>query len=116
MNERGAEKRPTIITVICFLGFILTAFSAVNLAGAAFGQAWSTFHSYFAVVLALTLAGYIGIWQMRKWGVLLHALTAAINAVSLWLVWGYPMAGVLVGAVISAAVVAVAASQFSKMD
>ena len=116
MDERAAKKRPAIITVICFLGFFLTAFSAVNLVGAAFGQAWSRFHTYFTVVLALMLAGYIGIWQMRKWGVVLYALTAAVNAVLLWQVWGYPLAGVSVGAVISAVVVAIGVSQFRKMD
>ena len=116
MDRNEAKKRPAIITVICFLGFFLAAFSAENLARAAIGQEWSTFHSYFTVVLALTLAGYIGIWQMRKWGVVIYALTVAANGVLLWQVWGYPLAGVLVGAVISAVVVVIGLSQFSKMD
>lgn len=116
MDRDGAKKRPAIITVICFLGFFLTAFSAQNLVLAAIGQEWSAFHSYFTVILALTLAGYVGIWRMRKWGVVLYALTAAVNATAVWLVWGYPLTGVLVGAVISAAVVATCLSQFSRMD
>ena len=116
MGERGAEARPAIITVVCFLGFFLAAFSAENLVRAAVGRGWSTFHSYMTVVLALTLAGYIGIWQMRKWGVALYALTVAANATLLWLAWGYPPAGVLVGALISAVVVAIGISQFPKMD
>ena len=116
MNESAAKKRPAIITVVCFLGFFFTAFSAENLVRAAIGQEWSTFHSYFTVVLALTLAGYIGIWRMRKWGVILYALTAAVNATLIWLVWGYPLAGVLVGALISGVIAAICFSQFSKMD
>jgi hypothetical protein len=116
MDERAAKKRPAIITVVCFLGFFLTAISAVNLVRAATGQAWSTFHSYFTVVLALTIAGYIGIWQMRKWGVVLYAFTAIVNAVLLWQVWGYPLAGVSVGALISGVVAATGFSQISKMD
>jgi hypothetical protein len=116
MDERGAKRRPAVITVICFLGFFIAAFSAENLVRAAIEREWSTFHSYFTVVLALTLTGYIGIWQMMKWGVVLYAFTAAVNAVLLWQVWGYPLAGVSVGALISGAVAAVGFSQFSKMD
>jgi|SRR5215203_811664 len=115
MGENEAKKRPAIITVISFLGFFLTAFSAENLVRVAIGQEWSAFHSYFTVVLALTLAGYVGIWLMRKWGVVLYALTAAVNATLVWLVWDYPLAGVLVGALIAAVVVVIAFSQFSKM-
>jgi hypothetical protein len=116
MEERADKKRPAIITVVCFLGFFLTAFSAVNLVQAATGQVWSTFHSYFTVVLALTLAGYVGMWQMRKWGVVLYALTAAVNLVLLWQVWDYPLTGVSVGALIAGAVAAIGFTQFSKMD
>jgi FtsH-binding integral membrane protein len=116
MDRDAAKNRPAVITVICFLGFFITAFSAENLVRAAIEQGWSTFHSYFTVVLALTLAGYVGIWRMKKWGLVLYALTVAVNATLVWLVWGYPPAGVLVGALIAAVVVVIVLSQFSKMD
>ena len=83
---------------------------------AAIEQGWSTFHSSFKVVWALTLAGYVGIWRMKKWGLVLYALTVAVNATLVWLVCGYPPAGVLVGALIAAVVVVIVLSQFSKMD
>ncbi len=116
MGESGARRRPAVITVICCLGFIGAAFSALNLFTALAGRPRSPFHAYYSAVTAVSLAGFIGMWRMKKWGVLLYALTAAANAVLLWRVWGFPPAGVLVGASVAAAVVAAGLSQFRRMD
>lgn len=113
----GEEKRrPTVITVICVLGFVGAPFIAFNLITALARPTRSPFHFYYAGVVAVNLLAFVGIWRMRKWGVILYALTAAVNAVLLWQVWGYPPGGVLVGALITAVVVVIGVSQFPKMD
>lgn len=116
MDERKAADRPAIISVICWLAFIGMAFSVSNLALTLMQGQATPFHAYFAVFMAMNLTAFVGIWKMRKWGVILYGLAQLINAALIWQVWGFPLRSAVVEITVAAIVVGIGFSQFSKMD
>lgn len=75
--EDRAQKRPTIITIMCvlrFTGLILILIYALwlmqnPLIGRFAGQFTSNWYAYFMVVMAVANGiALMGIWQMKKWG------------------------------------------------
>jgi hypothetical protein len=116
MNERKAADRPAIISVICWLGFIGLCLSASNLVLTLMRGQATRFHAYFAVFAAVNLAAFVGIWKMRKWGVVLYGLAQLINAALIWQVWGFPLRSAVIEIIVAAIIVGIGFSQFSKMD
>jgi hypothetical protein len=75
------EHRPIIITAICGYYFIGVALSAITFALLAIreaSQSSSTFSTNFTLQnlggTIATILSFVGIWQMRKWGVYLYTV------------------------------------------
>jgi hypothetical protein len=112
IDEQHIE-RPTIITVICIIGFIGAGFSLVLLA------MWDTlarkigpwYPPFLLAAAAVGMVCFLGMWRMRKWSVLLYTGVTVLNqVVMLWQGAWNPMA-----LLIPAVVIGIGFSQFNKM-
>ena len=77
------NKRPGIITAICVIGFI-GAFAAVALAFSDISKqigAW--YPPYLAFSAVVGFVCMIGLWMMKKWGIITYTTFFAINQVVL---------------------------------
>jgi hypothetical protein len=119
MNEHTQPtqpKRPGIITAICVLGFLGVVNAAFSMFSPYAKMLGSSFQAYFAVVMLINLIAVVGFWKMKKWGVILYALTVTVNVVVLWQVWHFKLPAVLVGWVLNMVIVIIGIYHFPKMD
>lgn len=77
------NKKPGLIILLAIVGSILFLLSIPFL--------WSGLSGvssiFIMVSLALMLAGLIGLWSFRKWGLVVYAVAVAIDQMVL-IVWG----------------------------
>ncbi len=116
MEERARGERPGIITAVCVLGFVSAASAVVNMFSPYVKALGPSFQAYYVVVALLSPAALIGFWKMKKWGVILYALTTTSNVIVLWLVWHFNPVAVLVGWALNMVFVITGIYYFSKMD
>ena len=94
-------RRPTIITILCVLGFIGTFVALIQLPsmtdrlGVGIGFAlWTLF------LRALGFLHYIGLWMMKRWNVLVYAFSYIVSLIS-WAFTGFKLpvlsGGIVVG-------------------
>lgn len=96
------ERRPTIITVICVLGFIGAAFTlpAVFMSTRLGLPGW--YPPYLLVSALIGVGCMVGLWQMRKWAAFTYTGFTALNQVvllvaGLWSVMALIIPGIVVG-------------------
>lgn len=116
MEEKKTKRRPLAITIVCVVGFVTVALGMLNLMTAGMTQGWSWFRAYYTLFVAVNLAGYAGLWRMKKWGVLVYAVNGAVGLILFSLLLDVPLRGVVIGSLIPAAVIAIGLFHFSKMD
>lgn len=106
------KKRPVAITVIAIIGFI----GAILVIPVIFSEAAQSIGAWYPPYLGLSaligLVCMVGLWMMKKWGVIVYALFVVINQIVLSLmgVWN------IFALVIPAIVIIVGFSYFSRMD
>ncbi len=114
--DKAGRERPTVITVICVLGFLSVLNQSVR-AFSPFVKALGTpFQAYYIAGTLATLWACIGLWQMKKWGAILYALLAVANIIALLMAGVFNRYVVIFSAALAALIVIVCFSQFSKMD
>jgi 4-amino-4-deoxy-L-arabinose transferase-like glycosyltransferase len=70
--------RPTAVTVLCVILFMIGVSQTVHaFAAFAFHPTGSTL--YGILFSAVTLVAYYGLWNMRRWGVILLAAAWSVN-------------------------------------
>lgn len=106
------KKRPAVITVICILGFIGVALTIPLVFSSAARAVGEWYPPYLALSAVIGLACMIGLWMMKKWGVVLYTALVAVNQVVLMTkgVWN------LFALLIPVIVIVLGFAQFSKMD
>jgi len=81
------EPRPVLITIICIVGFLLTLGEVIAIlfipqVSFELAMSYGTHHPLATLIIdGLTLISYIGIWQMRLWGLFLFGFIAVGIAV-----------------------------------
>lgn len=116
MEERRAKRRPPAITIVCCVGFVTAALGTLNLMAAGLAEGWSWFRTYYTLFVAGNLAGYVGLWRMKRWGLVVYAANAAVGLVIFWLFLDLQLRGMVTATLIPAVIVAVGLFHFSKMD
>ena len=85
------NKRPTLITILCIIGFIgfpIQVLSSIfhflpKVSGFTITSP-SIWYSIFNIVMAfLFLIGFIGIWKMKKWGLIFYTISLIVNYIVL---------------------------------
>ena len=83
-DKSTISKRPIIITIVCILGFLG---AAVMLLGLLSPSARTQLIKQYGTIMipismlsfSFFLAGIIGYWKMRKWGVYFYSVMAIIS-------------------------------------
>ncbi len=98
MSEKA--KRPTSITVICVLGFIV-ALITVQLIFSPEAQRVGAWYPPFLGFSAITgLACMVGLWMMKKWAAYTYTGFVALNQVVLLAMGVWNIMGMLIPAVV----------------
>lgn len=87
----AAIKRPTLISIVCILGFIWIVFSFPGVFAPSLKKMGDWYPALFGILVATSFISYIGLWHMKRWGVRLflisffikEALLVIINDVSI---------------------------------
>jgi hypothetical protein len=97
---REQSKRPGIITFICVLGFLagLTGILVSLLMSHAGLPEWYRPFSLLSVVVSI--AGYIGIWNMKKWGLYLLCIMFTVGVIVAYTTQIYSVPAMTVSAII----------------
>jgi len=106
------NKRPGIITAICIIGFI-GALAAVPFVFSDLSKqigAW--YPPYLAFSAVVGFVCMIGLWMMKKWGIIIYAAFCGVNQVVLLAfgIWN------IFALIIPGIVIAVAFSKYKLME
>lgn len=76
---QASLKRPTLISVICILGFIWIVFSFPAVFSPSIKKMGDWYPALFGLIVACSFISYIGVWHMKRWGVQLFIITFFIK-------------------------------------
>jgi len=76
-NER--LQRPTVITIICIMGFIGTALSIPMVFSEIASQIGPWFGPYAGTVALANVVCMVGLWQTKKWGLYAYTMLIILN-------------------------------------
>ena len=68
-------KRPTLISIVCILGFIWIVFSFPSVFSPTIKKMGDWYPALFGLIVACSFISYIGVWHMKRWGVQLFMIT-----------------------------------------
>lgn len=79
----AGQKRPTFVTVVCVIMMIGLAIGLLGLLGIlAFITVWPVwFVAYYVINLAVRGVSVFGLWNMKKWGVILYVASFVIDII-----------------------------------
>lgn len=85
------NKRPTLITILCVIGFIgfpiqilSTIFNFLPKVSGMTIVSSSIWFSVFNIIMGLVfLIGFIGIWKMKKWGLIIYIVSLILDYIVL---------------------------------
>jgi hypothetical protein len=116
MNESAAKERPPIITLICIVGFLGAVFSLLTINSAFNTALGTTFQTYYAVSLLISIVAYIAMWKMKKWGAVLYCVIAVVHTGVSLQVFHLHFITMLIAIALNVFFIAVLVYHFSKMD
>ncbi len=79
-------KRPTLITLVCVLGFSWIVFSFPSVFSPSVKKLGDWYPALFGLLVAASFIAYIGVWHMKRWGVQLYLITFFIKELCLILI------------------------------
>ena len=112
MNDTPTPTRPTVITVICILGFIGAALTIPLIFSSTVQSIGSWYAPYLGASAVLGLICMVGLWKMKKWAVFLYTLLVAVNQVVLFTMGIWNPFALLIPAII----IAIGFAHLSKMS
>ncbi len=84
-SKNNLQKRPFIITLICIGSFIGVYGAMTGVFFEAFRGMASWYPPYVIASGLVGLAAFIGLWLMKRWGVMLYTFLVAVNQLVLLL-------------------------------
>ena len=105
------KKRPVTITIICILGCIIPVVSILDIFSPIARSYGAWYPPFLALSIVVVLISLIGLWMMKKWGVILYTANAVVVQVVMLVmgIWNvqYLLVVIYLGLLFS---------QYSKMD
>ncbi|MCK4401387.1 hypothetical protein KAW08_03680 [bacterium] len=105
------KKRPSIITILCIILLIGVVLRIPRIFSAIVRPTGNWYPPYLAFSYVIGLVCMVGLWMMKKWGIVLYTASFALGQIVL-LATGIWNIGTLI---IPLIVIAIGFSQFSKM-
>lgn len=110
-SQQPEKKRPVIITVICIVGFIGAAFAIPLVFSPVASSIGAWYPPYLAFTSIVGLTCLIGLWKMKKWGIIGYSALTAVNQLVLLAMGVWSILALLIPGI----VIAISFSHFSKM-
>ncbi len=63
------KKRPTILSVICIIGFLWIVFTFPGMFSPSTKKLGDWVPAVYGFIIALSFISFIGVWNMKRWGV-----------------------------------------------
>lgn len=94
------NERPWIITAICIMGF-LGALLAIPMMSSDIAQQRGTwFPPYLAFTIVIGLICMVGLWTMKKWGIITYAVFVGINQIVLIAIGGWNIFSLIIPGIV----------------
>lgn len=81
--QGAAIKRPTLISIVCILGFVWIVFSFPGIFSPSLKKLGDWYPALFGVLVAMSFISYIGLWHMKRWGVQLFIISFFVKEILL---------------------------------
>lgn len=106
------KKRPTVITVICIMGFIGAVFTIPLIFSRTAERIGDWYPPYLGFSSIIGLICMIGLWQMKKWAAYTYTGFAILNQFVLLVmgVWN------IMALIIPAIIIGIIMAHFEEMD
>jgi hypothetical protein len=111
-QQPNEKKRPTVITVVCLIGFIGAALLLPLVFSAASSKIGSWYPAYlgFSAIIGLVCMG--GLWNMQKWAAYTYTGLFIINQIVLLTMGVWNILSLLIPAI----VISIVLPHLKKMD
>ena len=107
-----SKERPGIITGVCIVGFI-GALLVVPVIFSDIAKSIGTWYPpYLAFSALVGLICMIGLWMMKKWGIITYTVFVGINQVVLFVMGVWNIFAIIIPGI----VIAIGFSKFNEMD
>ncbi len=105
------NKRPTIITILCIIGFIGAAFAIPIVFSPLAKQIAPWYPPYVGAGVLIGVIALIGLWKMKRWGIYLYTGYFFITSIVLIAsgLWS------MTSAIVPLLVIIIGFSQYKKM-
>lgn len=100
MKNQAKTKRPIAITIVCIVGFLGLLVLVPFFFSDAAKQVATWYLIYLGISSIIGLSCFVGIWKMKKWGVLGYSAMFLINQVIMILVGLWTLLGLVIPIVI----------------
>lgn len=77
--QSSAAKRPTLLSIVCILGFIWIVFSFPGVFAPSLKRLGDWYPAIFGILVAMSFVSYIGLWHMKRWSVQVFVITFFIK-------------------------------------
>lgn len=71
-------KRPTIVTVVCVIAFVVSVLSFANVFSPFIKKKGDFFPAINGLLIACEFISLVGVWYMKRWGLNLYLITAIL--------------------------------------
>jgi hypothetical protein len=68
-------KRPTILSVVCILGFCWVLFTFPGVFSPSIKKLGVFMPAIYGLIVAATFISFIGVWHMKRWGTELYVIS-----------------------------------------
>lgn len=76
---QAANKRPTLITILCIVGFISAVFSLPLSLSSYASDIGPWYPPFLAIAAVIGLVVFIGFWRMRLWALYVYLVLFLVN-------------------------------------
>ncbi|HSH64933.1 MAG TPA: hypothetical protein VLB84_03840 [Bacteroidia bacterium] len=99
------KKRPILVTVACIIGYVAVVFYFIGVFAPAIKKLGDFYPALLGIIVAAYFISVIGIWHMKRWGLLLFICVFFIKLLFQILVNDIGIAGTIISVFIISAVI-----------
>lgn len=71
-------QRPTLLTVLCVISFVVAVLGFPTIFSPFIKKKGDFFPAFTGILIALEFISIVGVWYMKKWGVVMYFINAML--------------------------------------
>lgn len=87
------RKRPLIVSTFCIIGFVWTLILFGTILAPSIKRLGEWVPAIYGIIISMTFIAYVGIWHMKRWGVLFFMFTLFFKSLFLIFTGGISVPG-----------------------